>query len=145
MTGTGGILLTSVITVVAGVLIFVTGQLVLHFLIKPMADQREAIGKAADTLIFYANIYVNPGVASKEKADEAAEALRQTAALLRVRTHAVPGYSQLESLGLVVRRDSIDVAARAFMGLSNSVHKGDPTENYGWQQQIKETLSLPEI
>jgi len=139
------ILLTSALTVLGGVSVYVLGQLVLHFFISPVADLRKGVGEVADVVIFYAHIYVNPGVASKEISDEAAQSLRRAAAMLRVRAHAVPWYRLAAILRLVPRREAIHIASRALIGLSNSVHTGQPSNILKLQDQVRKALSLPEI
>ena len=145
MTELDKIILTSCLTILGGLLIYVVGQLVSQLFIDPITSLRKAVGEVADTVIFYANIYANPGVVPKETADEAAEALRQKAALLRVRAHAIPWYWLPRLIRLVPSHKEIHEASRSLIGLSNGVHNGDPSHNIKLQQKIRGELSLPEV
>jgi len=64
------IILTSSLTVLGGVLIYIIGQIISLFFIEPIHEQKKIIGEVDDALGFYANIYCNPGVLPKEKIDE---------------------------------------------------------------------------
>jgi hypothetical protein len=145
MTEMEKIFLTSGLTICGSVLVLVIGQIIIRFFIDPLIELRRMIGEVADTIIFYANIYANPGVASKEDCDEASEFLRQKASLLRARAKAVPLYSLFSFLRIVPGLKDISVASGNLIGLSNSVHKGDPMENRDRQIKIRNALGLPEV
>ncbi len=64
------IVLTSVFTILGGVFVYVAGQLLTRFFIDPYHEYRKCVGEIADALIFYANIYSNPGLSTRERMDE---------------------------------------------------------------------------
>lgn len=145
MTELERIILTSGLTICGSVVVLVAGQVVIRFFIDPIIKLREMIGDIADTIIFYASIYANPGVASDEDSDEASDALRQKASLLRARANAVPLYRLFSFFRIVPNQKAIAKASRNLIGLSNSVHQGDAMENHDRQDQIRKALCLPEV
>jgi hypothetical protein len=145
MTELERIFLTSALTICGSVVVLVTGQVIIRFFIDPIIELRRMIGEVADTVIFYANIYANPGVPSKGDSDEASEALRQKASLLQTRAAAVPLYDLFTDLQIIPSSKQISEASRNLIGLSNSVHQGDPAENLNRQKSIRDALSLPEV
>ncbi len=95
------IFLTSGLTIVGGFLVYVFGQIATRFLVDPYHEYRRAIGDIADTLVYYANVYMNSGSGDRERMDEASKTLRQKASLLRVRAYAIPRYAWFAKLNLV--------------------------------------------
>jgi hypothetical protein len=142
------IVLTSSFTIVGGVIIFVMGQIISKFLIEPIHEQRKTIGEIADSLIFYANVYGNPGLGPKEKMDEAYQRLRELATLLQSKTHLIPFYSFFSSCGMVQKPSDIQEASSQLIGLSNSVYQppddpvGTALSNAGRADKIKRLLNL---
>jgi len=112
-----------VLTAVTGVLVFVVGQLVAKFFIDPIYEQAKAIGGVAYSLIFYANVYANPGQAPTEVADKASEILRQHASELMAKTHAVPWYSLWEFIQIIPQQGHVKQASNELIGLSNSLYQ----------------------
>lgn len=56
------IILTSSLTILGGILVFVIGQVVVKFILEPLHEQAKLIGEIANSLIFFAN--VGPGLVS---------------------------------------------------------------------------------
>ena len=54
------IVLTSAFTVFGGILVIVFGQVATKFFVEPIHEQSRAISEIIDSLIFYANLYINP-------------------------------------------------------------------------------------
>jgi hypothetical protein len=150
------ILVTSGLTILGGMFVYVAGQVIVRFFIDPYHEYRKTVGEIADALIFYANVYMNPHVGSGDPNsqtakffDEAAIALRQKASLIRVRAHAIPFYNLFAKCNLVPSWDSIMIASRHLVGLSNSIHRWDvnPGEtmetNVQRRTEIISALRLP--
>lgn len=116
---------TVLATVFSGTAVFVVGQLAVKFVIEPIHVLWKLRGEIADSLIFYANVYMNVGYVSQELADEASKVFRQQACQLMARAHLVPGYGIAERLRCVPGRRNLEAAHRELTGLSNSVH-GEP-------------------
>lgn len=121
MSETLKIFLTALTTIIGGVLVYVSGQILSKFFIEPIHEQRRIIGEIADALIYYANIYMNPGSGSQEKMVSASEKLRQLATLLQSKTHLIPHYSFFEKVKIVHKSSDIESASGALIGLSNSI------------------------
>lgn len=139
------IVLTACSTVVVGVIVYTLGHLFVGLFIEPIHSLRSLIGEIAYSLVFYANVYSNPGDAEAEKMDEASETLRQQASLLKARAHAVPWYHLWASIRLVRKKTQIEEALAELIALSNSVH-GLPgingVDNYKRGRKIKELLGI---
>ena len=114
------IVLTSSLTVFAGITVFVVGQWVVKFVIEPLSEQAKITGEITYALIYYANIYMNPG-SEKELNKETSEALRRLASRLLASTHAVPCYRFLHFLRMVRKKSDVVRASRKLIGLSNTV------------------------
>jgi hypothetical protein len=139
------IVLTSALTIFGGVMIYVAGQILTRFFIDPYHEYRKIVGEIADALVFYANVYTNPGVGTQERMDEASNTLRQKGSLLRVRSLAIPWYGAFVTLRLVPSWESIMKASGALFGLSNNIHRGDPEQNARRRDEVIKALGLPSL
>ena len=142
------IILTSGLTILGGVIVYVTGQILTRFFIDPYHEYRKAVGEVADALIYHANIYMNPGGGSPTepraaRIDATSDALRQKASLLRVRAYAIPWYDAFASCKLVRQRASKERASGALIGLSNNIFQGDVRENRRLRNEIIRELGSP--
>lgn len=61
MTELEKIFITSGLTIIGGVIIFVIGQIVNEYLIKPYFNYKKVVAEIDEELIFYSNIYGNAG------------------------------------------------------------------------------------
>jgi len=136
------IVLTSALTIVGGVVVFTCGQLIERFSIEPVHELVRLVGEVGDSLTFYANVYANPGSGSREAMDEASRVLRQQASQLRARAQVVRGYGLWRAIGVL--RDPVDVvrASENLIGLSNSIHRGDPEQNVRRVREIENQLGI---
>jgi hypothetical protein len=139
------ILLTSGLTIIGGLVVYVFGQIATRFFIDPYHEYRKTVGEIADTLVYYANVYMNPGSGNRERMDEASKILRQKASLLRVRAFAIPRYACLVKFKLVPSPELITKASAALIGLSNNVHSGNFEHNEKRRDEIIEALRLPPL
>lgn len=48
-------------TIISGVLVFVLGQIFIEFYLYPKKELNELRGKISWALVYYANVYSNPG------------------------------------------------------------------------------------
>ncbi len=138
------IFLTSALTVIGGITIFVVGQLLSKFFIDPLDEQRKAIALVADTLIFYSNVVSSPG-ANPEVCGPAQDALRRCATDLMVRTKAIRWYRLWKVVRIALSKDKIIVAHENLIGLSNSVRQGAAHENREFRKAIVAALGLGDI
>jgi hypothetical protein len=118
--------LTASITILGGFIVFVLGQIVVKFFIEPIHEQSKTIGEIAYSLIFYANLYSNPGNSFPDERKEAEEKLRSLASLLISRTHIIKPYGLFEEIKIVPKRNSITEASKNLILLSNSIFLPQP-------------------
>jgi hypothetical protein len=138
------IILTSSLTIFGGILIYVVGRIIEKFFIEPIHEQFKIIGKIADSLIFYANIYTNPGskLIEKEKMDEASNVLRQQASHLMAKTQVIQWYKFWQHLRIMPKYADVIEAHGKLITLSNSVHKGKAIENDSLRKEIEKLLRI---
>lgn len=143
MTELQKIVLTSSLTILGGISVFVVGQIVSKFLIEPIHEQSKIIGKIADSLIFYANLYSNPGSnIPREESDEASRTIRQQASQLMAKSHAVRWYRLWQFFRVVPRYDDIVEASKNLIGLSNSFRHGEAIQNDKRRREIERLLGI---
>ena len=133
-----GIILT---TIVCGVAAYV----ITKHIIDPIIEQKKLIGEIEDSLMFYANIYCNLGLQSKEKLDEASKKFRQLGTILQSKTHLIPLYNFFSKIRFVTKTSEIEKASKELIGLSNSIYtysKDDPITNSDRADRIKKFLNL---
>jgi hypothetical protein len=108
------------ITVVSGILLFMLGQAVLRFVIKPIQAQRKAI-----TNVLHILSSSMPVVAGKEPVNPQAEqvetTLRNAAADLIRTTESIPLYDWWARLNLVPTRSDVVAAHNNLLNLSGAV------------------------
>lgn len=142
------ILLTSSITVVAGVLVFVLGQIFQKFYLDPIHELANVIGEILYTLEFYAR---EPSAGASdsrfkdtafapEELKTAALAFRQCASKLYASTNAIHGHGFFRLLRYVPPRTALDAAKRLLIGLSN-FSGGEQWRNDENADKIKRLLS----
>jgi len=139
------IILTASITIAGGIIVYVLGHFLVTLFVEPIHRLRSFIGEIADSLVFYANVYSNPGYGQKEIMDEASEVLRRQASQLRARIYSIPWYSLWAFMGFVRGKKKIEEASAELIGLSNSVHRSEPNlgiQNYKRREKIEELLGI---
>lgn len=125
MTESTKIVITACTTLIGGVLIYVSGRVIEKFFIEPVHEYKKTIGNIADNLIYYANIYSNPSVASNESKNETSNALRRLAAELTSRTHSIPFYTIFSAIKVIPKYSNSISASSSLIGLSNSLNETD--------------------
>ena len=53
--------MTIALTIISGLALLVLGQIIIRSFIEPVYEVRKMRGEIAEALIFYANLYTNPG------------------------------------------------------------------------------------
>jgi hypothetical protein len=122
MASTSSIVLTSSVTLVAGIVLFVLSQLLLKLVIEPVIEQRKAIGETIYAMLQYAWAFANPAEQVSAGTDAASDALRNCASRLITTTNAVRPYWPARWLGAPRLQDVGEVAS-TLIGLSNGVYK----------------------
>jgi hypothetical protein len=134
------IVLTSCFTIMGGLVVLVGGQIMERWFIEPVHAVRMAVGRIRHSVLYYANIYMNPGTARPDLLDAASSALRTHAAELGAAADAVPWYGLFSFLRAVPRRKAVDDAVKALIGLSNTVYSGSPDDARGYRDIITRAL-----
>ena len=123
-------------TVISGVLIFVIGQVLLKIFIEPVQELLRALGQVKYCMIFYANIFCNPGVAEPAKMNQTVDELRLSASKLQGAIHIVRFYRLWALLKIIPSKKNLDQVSSELIGLSNSIHDGKCAENVGRRETI---------
>jgi len=123
------IVLTSSLTIFGGIVVLTIGQIITKFFIEPIHEQFRLIGEITDSLIFYANIYCNPGFGREEDWKKAENVLRQRASQLMAKTYVIRCYKLWQYLKIVRKYTDIIEARKNLIGLSNSVRHSNQMEN----------------
>ncbi|MGA8277635.1 MAG: hypothetical protein WB784_05510 [Rhodanobacteraceae bacterium] len=124
MTEVERITLTSSLTILGGVIVFVVGQLILKLVIDPVLELRKAISEVGYNLLFYAPEIQTPISRTPVTSEKAREALRKSSSDLYVRCEAIRYrfVYRMPFLRLPNREKVLD-AAKRLRGLSNYVHE----------------------
>ena len=113
--------------IVSAVSIFVVGQFILKSIIEPIQELKKEIAVILGDMIFYANIYSNPGIAEKEVIDKASNVLRKYSSELIAKSSIIPFYSFWYYLRLLPSYKDIENVSSRLIGLSNSLHSSPST------------------
>lgn len=130
-------------TVVSGVLVFVGGDVVQNFLLKPWQNYKGVIGKIDYSLKFYANVITNPGRLHENVLMECSQNLRTLSCDLEI------AYKQLSlvfKLHKQQKKGNIAGVARDLIRLSNAMGPGaNPLLNGETMDRIRDNLGIPEL
>ncbi len=110
-------------TVLAGVLTYVGGQLLMKLVIDPVNDLRRTIAAVSHALIERANVIANPGVPTEEVMQATSEELRKLSSQLHAHLYLIPKYDHTARLFALPSRADLLKAATMLIGLSNSVYR----------------------
>lgn len=113
--------MTSFTTILAGVSVFVLGQVVLKWIIEPIQELRKLKG---EILFHLANDYAtiqNAKVVEKDVAVEVGKVLERLGASLLANEHLIPMYSYIRCIFSLPDRKDIQFAAKRLRLISNSM------------------------
>jgi len=116
------ILWTSASTILGGVIVFVSGQLLSKFLIEPIQELRKAIGEVRFNLAYYAAIIHSPISRDKERSDKAYDAIMRNSCDLLTKADAIPFYRFLPRR-FDLPNENIDRAAVDLRALTTYLHE----------------------
>lgn len=108
-------------TILAGVSVFVFGQIVLKWMIEPIQELRKLKG---EILFHLANDYAtiqNAKVVEKGVASEVGKVLERLGASLLANEHLIPMYSRVQYIFNLPERERIQFAAKRLRLMSNSM------------------------
>ena len=138
------IFLTSGLTIVGGVILFVAGQIVVKFILEPMHGLKETLAGIQYAFIYHDQAIHTPISGDGDRSDKAAESFRKLASDVHSRACAIPFYRVVAALsfGFLPRKDNVRKAAIELRGLSNSVHQPDRSKNGDRVARICRLLGL---
>ena len=97
------ILLTSSLTAVGAIAVFVASQLLGRLVIEPVQDLKKLLGEIRHALVFHGQAVFTP-VGDRPGEDKAAEAFRKLACDLRSKVGAVPFYARWAAVSRSAQR-----------------------------------------
>jgi len=113
--------------IVSAVSIFVVGQFILKSIIEPIQELKKEIAVILGDMIYYANIYSNPGTAEKEVIQQASLILRKYSSELIAKSSIIPFYGFWYYLRLLPSYKDIESVSNKLIGLSNSLYSSPST------------------
>lgn len=131
--------LTAGLTIVGGVIIYVAGELLNQFMIKPLVDLKEEIGRIASSLVYYAYVYTSGGAIGRERQLEASHELRLRASELRAKMNNTP---EILLKMNCLSKENLKKASEELIGLSNSLFSEKPLENQKRRDKIGLLLNI---
>src|SRR3989338_648109 len=131
--------ITAGITIIVGVTVYVIGEILNQFMIKPIIELKEEIGRVASSLTYYAYIYSNPKTANRETELEASHELRLRASELRAKMNNV---SKMMLSRCKLSKENIKKASEGLIFLSNATFSGKPLGNYEKRKEIENLLNI---
>jgi hypothetical protein len=136
------IVLTAVLTITGGVVVFALSQLIQRFFLEPVHEQAKAIGEVLFGLMYYASRYASPGSGKLDDLSAVSDAIRRSASQLYATTNAIRWYRLFDKLRLVPIRQNVDEAVGDLIRLSNSIHTGNGRENRADADHIRSLLAV---
>lgn len=134
-------LLTFVLTVLGGTLIFVLGQLILKMILEPSADLSKIIAEIKTAVIFYGN--VNSDISDENLKAEAHREFRKLASAVRYKADTIYLYSFVRSdrLYRFPEKEKLSTLSCLLIGVSNSIldHPDNRDDNL---DEIKNLLGM---
>jgi hypothetical protein len=109
----------------AGITVYVIGQLLSKFFIDPLHELRKVIGEVRFNLAFHAPTIHTPIDRIDETSETARQSLMKSSCDLLAKLHAVPGFNIVRhlSFGTLPNVKNIESAAVQLRGLSTYIHK----------------------
>lgn len=145
-------------TIVAGVTVFVVGQILLKLVIGPIQKLREVIADVAFYLANDHDVIHNAEMVDKERAQTASSNLKQLGARLVSSQQLIPFYSFLRKLFSLPDKINIEKASQRLFQIPNHMYGNHPEKYYrldryrievcellGLQDPIKNGMSKQEL
>ena len=98
------IILTSCLTVVTGVVVYVIGRFSENLFIEPIHRLRSLLGEIMDTLIFYKDIFPDPQYTQNHVKEEAIKRFRYFSSRIVAVQSEIPWYPLWRFIGVVRKR-----------------------------------------
>lgn len=127
-------------TILAGVTVFILGQIFLKLVIDPVHNLKKAIADIAHALINHAHIYSNAEVVSDEEAKRVYLHLRSLASSLNASYYMVPLYKFTRMPFCLPQDDSIHKSSKNLVALANWMHSKNE-KRHEWRQNLRQDIS----
>lgn len=128
-------------TVLAGVTVFVFGQIILKLFIDPVQQFKRTLGEITHALEYYADVFSNPGVGTPERQHEANRKLRSLSAQLSADLRVIPFYSVAWRLFFLPSPAATIRARQNLIGLSNGVYRDQAGRVAFWNIKKAQAIS----
>ena len=134
--------------IIAGVSVFVIGQVLSDFYLNPVNELRKYIGEAKFVIIFRANIYCNPGNGDVEEnkklyreREVTAIELRRAASKLFTANDSIKAYNIFYWFNILPSQTALVDAATYMIGLLNAVHNGSCKLNVSHKEKCMQAFN----
>jgi hypothetical protein len=119
-------MLTVVATIFGGVIIFVTGQVILKWFIEPIQQFKKTLAEISNTSVRYAHAIHNPDAVPAELSDEVYDKLRQLSGQLYADMELIPRYPYpaLRWLFRLPSRENVYNSASRLIGVNRPGFRG---------------------
>lgn len=118
-------IISIIVTVVSGVLVFIVGQILTSVWLKPLQEYKEIKRKISYQLVFYANVYSNPIDLAKYKDSNSDAVLNYKSVSEELRKSASELAGFIEILSFIKigipKKKNLHNAYKNMIGLSNSL------------------------
>ena len=115
-------------TIIGGLSVFLLSQFLYLFVFKPIVELKETIAKCATVLMYFANIYMNPGLGSGETFSEMNKEMRMNAGQLRAKASVPLLYWLFRIPFGSPSRENIIQASKWMIGISNITSSDKPEQ-----------------
>lgn len=130
------------LTVISGVLIFVLGQIIQTFILKPIHDLKIVLGEISHKVKFHSNVITNSGI-KEQMINWSARDMRDLSCQLESKYLAIPFCDFFGAINLIPKKKDIREAVRNLILLSNaSGKKGYEVENAKTIEKLKKDLGI---
>ena len=113
----------------AGVTVYVVGQLLSKFLLEPLYELRKEIGNTRFNLAFHAAVIHTPAARTLDRSESARQALLDSSCNIIAKLYAVPFYRIVRFVGSLPGPKDLERAAVLLRGLSTYVHEQSDKAN----------------
>lgn len=146
------IVLTSGLTVLAGLVVFVAGQLISTYILDPLSKLRQMIGQVQYVLGFHAQTIHTPISRTPSRSEAAREALLECSNSLNMWLNAIPNYQLIRRVlaRSIPEQSKVERAAVDLRALATYMHETGETasdhvgEVNSLVSRIKRDLRIPE-
>lgn len=129
-------------TVLSGVSVFVLGQIVQNFVLKPLQDYFSVIGEISYKIKLYSNILVN-SLFKEEDVEKACREMRDLSCRLESKYVLIRAIDILVLFGIVSDVKNVNAASASLIQLANAAGtKGEEDNNLVAIEKIKKGLNI---